>query len=277
MAQKAGFCFGVTRVVRLIGEALDTSRREGKTIYGLGWPIHNTALVNSLQRQGLRIISSLDEITDLSRAVLVIRAHGEQQPVLDRAAALGIEIWDATCPLVARIRQKVAAEAAKGRAIICIGSAGHPEVQGILSCSSQPAVAFLAEGAMPDWPEDRPVAVVTQSTITQKTYAAAMARLSSRFRDLSCYDLRCSAVEMRQNEALELSAKVDLMLVVGSRVSANSCHLTDLCRSRVTTWQLESADDLPELPPGVLSIGITAGSSTPPESIAAIVEKIKNL
>ncbi len=133
VARQAGFCFGVTRVIKLISEALERAAEDGQTIFGLGWPIHNTRLVHELEEKGLKIINDIGEIANPQKALLVIRAHGEQRPVLERALAAGIKLLDATCPLVARIRERAAAESAEGRRVICIGSAGHPEVQGILS------------------------------------------------------------------------------------------------------------------------------------------------
>lgn len=279
VAKSAGFCYGVERAVAL---ARETARTRGGAM--LGSIIHNDGVVAELEALGMRRVSSPDEVR-AGEAVL-IRSHGEPRGVLEELEARGAELVDATCPNVRRTQRLVEEAAREGRRVIVIGEARHPEVAGIVSRCEGAVVCGDAEAAR-SWlesgarPVDTPVLVVAQTTCIRAVWEKCLKILKKECTNLKVCDTICNATQRRQSEAAALAAEVDAMVVVGDRKSANTRHLTEICKEvcpRVV--QVETADELsPDVFIGCIAAGLTAGASTPASIIkevyATMTEEIK--
>ncbi len=280
LAESAGFCYGVERAVEL---AEQTARERGGAM--LGSLIHNDNVIAELSALGMRRIDSPDE-AGAGEAVL-IRSHGERREVLDELAARGAEIVDATCPNVRRTQQLVSDAEREGRQVVVIGEANHPEVIAIASrcrgaavCDSPEAVQALFRSGALD--ADRPLLVVAQTTCIRSIWENCLNFLKKECTNLKVCDTICGATQRRQTEAAKLAAKVDVMVVVGDRKSANTRHLTEICKEACPrVVQIETADELsPDVFIGCMAAGLTAGASTPASIIkevyATMTEEIRN-
>ena len=278
VAGHAGFCFGVKRLIDLVQEALTAAEREGRALYGLGWPVHNEVVVARLQERGLRLTKNLDAIPREPGTRLLLRAHGEPLPVINAARERDLIIVDASCPLVERVRDAALRAAEAGRSVLCVGDQRHPEVRGILSCVRNGKCRALAHaGELPEWPTDTPITVLPQTTVTRQAFEQALASIRARFPDTEMLDLRCNVIDIRQREAVSLASDVDHMVVVGSERSSNTRHLFDLVSAQGSAVRVTSAAEIEKLPSGVRSVGVTAGASTPFDMVEAVVAHLEGL
>ncbi len=280
LARSAGFCYGVERAVEL---ARQTARERGGAM--LGSLIHNDNVIAELEALGMRRIASPDEAR-AGEAVL-IRSHGERREVLDELAARSAEIVDATCPNVRRTQRLVSDAEREGRQVLVIGEAEHPEVIAIASrcrgsavCDSPGAAAELFRSGRLD--AKKPLLVVAQTTCIRSIWENCLNFLKKECTNLKVCDTICGATQKRQTEAAELAAKVDVMVVVGDRKSANTRHLTEICQEACPrVVQIETAGEFsPDVFIGCMTAGLTAGASTPASIIeevyATMTEEIKN-
>ena len=280
LAESAGFCYGVERAVEL---AKKTAGETGGC-WMLGDLIHNAHVVEELARRGIR---KTEEPGSLGPGdTVVIRSHGELKSVLDDLESRGVRCVNATCPNVCRIQKLVAQAEAEGRQPIIIGEPNHPEVKGLASWCRHPLV-FDGPEAVKMWldadPENRetPVTVVAQTTCIRELFETSWNFLKKECTNAKIFDTICNATHKRQSEAAEIAGKVDVMVVVGDRKSANTKHLTEICMKRCPrVLQVENADELsPDFFHGCTVAGLTAGASTPAgiikEVYATMSEEIK--
>ncbi len=270
-ARSAGFCFGVARAVGM-AEQLASSARHTKM---LGAVIHNDHVIAALSENGMETIHAPEE-ADAGDCVL-LRAHGEGKAVYDALRRRGAEIVDATCPKVARVQQIVRQAEEEGRQPLMIGDPEHPEVRGIGGWCRN-LLVFPGPGELSMWLEsggfraESPLTVVSQTTLIRSIWETSLKILKKQCTNLKIFDTICSATHTRQSEAASIAAKADVMVVVGDPKSANTKHLTEICRlhcSRV--FQIENADELPRTELfGCRVIGLTAGASTP----ASIIKEV---
>jgi len=273
VSESAGFCFGVSRSVKLAEETLEKST---KPCISLGELIHNDAVVKKLQARGLSVVSSAQEIPNNS--CVVIRSHGisknEYEILLDK----GVEIVDATCPKVKRIHALVSEATEKGRIPVIIGAKDHPEVIAICGWCKDAEVFSNAE-EFESWLEEdaenchKPITVVFQTTQTQNNLEEIKKILKKECTNCEVFDTICSATSIRQFDAAALSQKCGAMVVIGARHSANSVHLAEICREHCDNVQFISTSDELNIAAldGIDTIGITAGASTP----AWIIKEVK--
>lgn len=280
LAKSAGFCYGVERAVEL---AERTARSRGGAM--LGSIIHNENVVRELEALGMRQIATSDEVS--AGEPVLIRSHGECREVMEALAARGAEIVDATCPNVRRTQQLVAGAEREGTQVVIIGEAKHPEViaiasrcRGAAACDSPAALEkWLRSGA---YDPEKPVLAVAQTTCIRSVWESCLNFLKKECTNLKVCDTICGATQKRQSEAAEIAAKVDVMVVVGDRKSANTRHLTEICKEACRrVVQIETADELsPDVFFGCITAGLTAGASTPASIIkevyATMTEEIKN-
>jgi len=280
LAKCAGFCYGVRRAVELARKTAAEERR----CWMLGDLIHNIHVIEELESVGIQRCERIEALQP--EDTVIIRSHGESKQILDRLETQGVRCVDATCPNVRRIQALVAQAEAEGRTPVIIGDATHPEVAGIASWCRNPLI-FSGPEAVSAWlkedPEARttPVTVVAQTTCIHELFETSWKILKKECTNAKKFDTICTATHKRQSEAAILAAKADVMVVVGDRRSANTKHLTEICKescSRVV--QIESADELPpDFFSGCSVAGLTAGASTPAgiikEVFAAMSEEIR--
>ena len=280
LAESAGFCYGVKRAVELAQKTAG----ECEHCWMLGDLIHNTHVVEDLASRGIR--KTEDPAALKAGDTVVIRSHGELKSVLDSLEAQGVTCVNATCPNVMRIQKLVAEAEQEGRQAVIIGEPHHPEVVGVASWCRN-ALIFDGPEAVQMWldqnPKNReiPVTVVSQTTCIRKLFETSCKILKKECTNVKIFDTICLATHKRQTEAAEIAGKVDVMVVVGDRKSANTKHLTEICMKRCPrVFQIESADELsPDFFTECSVAGLTAGASTPAgiikEVYATMSEEIK--
>lgn len=276
LAKSAGFCFGVSRSVKMAEELLKSGPCKS-----LGPLIHNEDVVSDLARRGLEVISDPSEVRPGDR--VMIRSHGVSQAVEDALRAAGAEITDATCPNVSRIHRLVAEASANSRQVIVIGTAGHPEVQAICGRCTEPVVVGNA-AELANWLENNvdkrtePITVVVQTTQTENNLRECEKLIKKWCTKAEIFDTICFATSIRQEEAVKLASACGAMVVIGGKNSANSLHLAELCAERCANTQF--VENSAQLDTGVLrdvkTIGMTAGASAPSWIIKEVLDKMSD-
>lgn len=270
IAEKAGFCFGVSRAVRITQEGIDN----GKKIATLGPIIHNSSVVESFNRQGARIIESSSDA--LQGETVIIRSHGikkSEQEVLEKN---GIEFIDATCPFVKKIHNIVAEAYENKYDIVIIGDKNHPEVIGINGwCEDSATVIDSEEQARNlEFQAEKTVYIVAQTTFERELWKKITKIIKKTCQSAIVFDTICSATNERQKYAAELAKVSDVFVVVGGKHSSNTKKLYQIAAPLSRhTFLVEEAGELPK---DIMSLGnsfgITAGASTPEHIIKEVLE-----
>jgi len=276
LAQPRGFCAGVERAIEIVERALD---RYGPPVYVRHEIVHNKRVVEGLKAKGVRFVEELDEVPD--GAITVFSAHGVAQMVADDAKARRLAVLDATCPLVAKVHKEGQRYAEKGHEVILIGHEGHPEVEGTMG--RIPGRVHLVSSVVDvdklDPRDPHKLAYVTQTTLSVDDTRDIIEALSRRFPDIVGPDVKdiCYATQNRQLAVREMAAQVDLVLVVGAHNSSNSNRLRDIVAEMgVPSYLVEDASSLdPEWLAGAVSVGITAGASTPEELVHELIDRLR--
>ncbi|MBR5114757.1 MAG: bifunctional 4-hydroxy-3-methylbut-2-enyl diphosphate reductase/30S ribosomal protein S1 [Oscillospiraceae bacterium] len=275
-AASAGFCYGVSRAVKLAEDAA----REGPCVT-LCELIHNKREVARLEALGVSCASSVDDIPDGSR--VVIRSHGASPEEYARLEAKGCTVVDATCPDVAKTHEYAAELSREGRRVIIIGTADHPEVRVTCAWCSDPVVVFDEEEAARRLPElipdpDTPVGVICQTTGMEERVKKCEEFIKKQYTNVKLFDTICKATSRRQEEAERLAKSSDVMIVIGGKNSANTLELTNICKKHCPrVYLVESAEELPlsELRKNDV-IGVTAGASAPAWIIKEVRDKMND-
>ena len=278
LAQPRGFCAGVVRAVDIVERALE---KYGRPVYVRHEIVHNRRVVESLEAKGARFVEELDEVP--GGAVTVFSAHGVSRAVEEDAAGRRLPVLDATCPLVSKVHHEGRRYRAMGRTVILIGHAGHPEVEGTLG-QIPGEVHLVASAEAVDRlpiPPDRPVAYVTQTTLSVDDTRATIEALRRRFSDIQGPDTRdiCYATQNRQSAVRELAGQVDVLLVVGAANSSNSNRLREIGTEQgVPCYMIADATALqPDWLRGAGTVGITAGASAPEALVQEVIAAIAGL
>ena len=264
VAKSAGFCFGVNRAVEMVEQAA----AQGKRVVTLGPIIHNRHVVDRFKGLGVHVIDTPEEANPGD--TVIIRSHGVGREVYQKLENRGVEIIDATCPFVKRIHGIVSSAEAEGRLPVIIGTATHPEVQGIAGWCGHCKV-FESREALESWAlsqenlKELSICIVSQTTSTESLWKSCVKFAKKEFTNLQIFDTICKATEYRQNEAAFLSRSCQAMVVVGDLTSSNTGRLAMICREHCDkVFLVDNASELhPEDFSGVSDVGITAGASTP--------------
>ncbi|MEE8470363.1 MAG: 4-hydroxy-3-methylbut-2-enyl diphosphate reductase [Dehalococcoidia bacterium] len=267
-AAEMGFCFGVRRAIEIVEKAA----QDRGSLQTLGALVHNQQVVNRLAEFGVSIVDSLDDVRD---GAVAITSHGAGPEAKEQIAAKGLDVIDATCPFV-RKAQVVAQRLGKsGFWVLVFGDSDHPEIRGVLGWAGQKASASLEIPQLGTLP--RRLGILCQTTESQQRFAQFVTRIISAevagFSELRIFNTICDVTRKHQEAAVELAARVDLMLVIGGWDSANTRRLAETCVSTgVATHQIETAGDIdPHWLRGRRHVGVTAGTSTPDEVIDEVV------
>jgi len=278
LARPRGFCAGVVRASEIVERALAL---HGRPVYVVHEIVHNRHVVAALREQGAVFV---EDVEDVPRgAVAVLSAHGVATAVAERAHARRLRVVDAICPLVAKVHQQAQRYAAAGHAVVIVGHAGHPEVEGTRGSVAGRVfvVATVAEIEALPLAADAPVAYVTQTTLSVDDTRQLIAALERRFPDIRgpALDDICYATQNRQQGVRALAAEVDLLLVVGARNSSNSNRLREVgSQLGVTAFLVEEAAEIrPEWLAGVSRVGVTAGASAPESLVQGVLARLAEL
>jgi 4-hydroxy-3-methylbut-2-enyl diphosphate reductase len=276
MAQPRGFCAGVVRAIQIVERSL---QKFGAPVYVRHEIVHNRHVVERLERMGAVFVEDLQEIPD--DAVTIFSAHGVAQSIIDEAISRGLPVLDATCPLVSKVHAQGKRYVTRGRTLILIGHAGHPEVEGTMGQVGAPVhlVSTVEDVARLELPDDAAVAYVTQTTLSVDDTRGVITALEARFNDLEGPDVSdiCYATQHRQSAVRELCETVDLLLVVGSRNSSNSNRLREIgVEHGVPSHLIADGSELdPAWLHGVKAVGLTAGASAPEELVLNVIESLR--
>lgn len=274
LAESAGFCFGVKRAVDTVYQLLEKNQQG---VYTLGPIIHNEQVVQDLASKGVAVVDTPEQLSQEKNATLVIRSHGVSRNVVEELNKREISYEDATCPFVKKIHRTVSEYRDRGYAIIIIGSAVHPEVQGILGWagdegtvieSREEAEAFV----QPD--SDKKICIVAQTTFNYKKFQELVEIISKKGYDILAVNTICNATATRQKEAENLAKRSDAMIVIGGKHSSNSRKLYEICKNQCeNTFFIQTVDDLKDISlKSFTSLGITAGASTPNTIIQEVLK-----
>ena len=274
LAKSAGFCFGVKRAVDTVYE--QTGK---KNVYTFGPIIHNEEVVKDLEKKGVFVINTMEELDDITEGTVIIRSHGVSSAVYEALQKKGVEIVDATCPFVLKIHNIVKQESANGKQIVIIGNEKHPEVEGIMGWSkTQVRVVDTAEKAQNlQLDPQREVCIVSQTTFNYNKFKELVEIISEKGYNIIIRNTICNATEERQTEAREIAKRVDAMIVVGGSSSSNTRKLYEICKNECKdTYYIQTLNDLDMTSLGKADcIGITAGASTPNNIIQEVYTNVR--
>jgi len=276
MAQPRGFCAGVDRAINIVNEALN---RFGAPIYVRHEIVHNAYVVNGLRDKGAIFVDELHEVP--KGGIVVFSAHGVSKEVRQDAQERGLQVYDATCPLVTKVHLEVVKMCQDGFTVLMIGHAGHPEVEGTMG--QVKAGVFLIEKVadvehLPFAPDCK-IAFVTQTTLSVDETKEIVNALTKKFPNIvqpRKQDI-CYATQNRQDAVKLMAPQVEVVIVVGSQASSNSNRLRELSEKLgVPSYMVDGPDQLkPEWFAGKRRVGLTAGASAPESLAQSIVERIQ--
>jgi 4-hydroxy-3-methylbut-2-enyl diphosphate reductase len=278
LAAPRSFCAGVERAIEVVERLLD---QRGGPIYVRKQIVHNTHVVADLQARGTVFVDELDAVPD--GATVVFSAHGVSPAVRAQAADRGLEVIDATCPLVTKVHAEARRFATRGDTVILIGHAGHEEVEGTLGEAPDQMVLVQTVGEITDLTVADParVSYLTQTTLAVDETSEIIQALSARFPALRgpASDDICYATTNRQDALRAIAEESDVVLVVGSANSSNSVRLVELAHRHGTpSYLIDDASDVrPEWLDGVGVVGLTAGASAPPRLVDAVIATLAEL
>ena len=280
LAKFAGFCYGVKR-------AVDTAvklkiENPGQNICVLGELIHNTDVIKELDKMGIKTIY---EIPEKGEGICIVRSHGEAPEVFEKLEKAGFEVVDMTCLDVKKVQQKAIELAKNDYFVIIVGKSNHPEVVAIKANAEQYTDKVLVATSVKEISayekeirEHQKVGVVVQTTQMLSTLNTVVSYLNSISKEVLVHNTICQSTAKRQSEAKEMAKTSDLMVVVGSRKSANTTHLAEILKDITKTIHIENDSESEsnfDFIKNAKEIGITAGASTPESVINKVVNQIK--
>ena len=264
---KSGFCFGVVRAISEAEKALD----RGGTVYSLGDIVHNRMEVQRLEARGLKTIAH-DQMASLGGSRLFIRAHGEPPKTYRTAKELGIEIIDATCPVVAKLQERVvrAHEAMQpiGGQVVILGKRGHAEVVGLTGQVEAQTIVIEGEQDLDQIDFSRPIYLLSQTTQSITLFNRLGEVIRQRAQDperVTLFDTICRQVSGREQHLAAFAARFNVVLFVCGRKSSNGKVLYEVCRAaNARTYNIEEASELQAAWfDGAATVGICGATSTP--------------
>lgn len=281
LAKFAGFCYGVKRAVETAVKLKEEN--PNKNIYVLGELIHNTDVIKELDSLGIKTIY---EIPDKGEGICIVRSHGEAPEVFDKLQNAGFEVVDMTCLDVKKVQQRAIELAKNDYYVVIVGKPNHPEVIAIKAnaelFTNNVAVGTSIEEFKPFENEiktHKKVGIVVQTTQMLSTLNLVVDYINSIAKEVLIHNTICQSTAKRQAEAKELAQTSDLMIVVGSKKSANTTHLAEILKNITKTIHIENDSELCEFEniiENAKDIGITAGASTPENIIKNVVSKIQS-
>lgn len=274
VAKSAGFCFGVKRALKIAREIAES----GTEVEMLGDLVHNEEVVKNIESKGIKKVKRLRGGTNKT---LLIRAHGASADVYKRAEQKGYTIVDATCPMVKEIHDIVKVSKKEGCKIVIIGDKHHDEVRGIMGQLKNRAMVIDSMRNIPldEMKRIKKACVVVQSTQNVEKTIRIVDKLKKHVRELKFYNTICKPTRIKQKEAKDMPLVNDVMIIIGSRTSANTKRLYEISKSlnKRSYWIESSTEVNPKWFDGAQSVGIMAGASTPDTTTQKVINRIRSL
>ena len=276
IAAPRGFCAGVDRAIEIVERAID---RYGAPVYVRHEIVHNRYVVDELKAKGAVFVEELDEVPD--GVPVVFSAHGVPKAVPAKAEERGLDYLDATCPLVSKVHRQAERQLEKGRHIIFVGHAGHPEVIGTLGQvpeGTMTLVETIEDVARLDFPKEEELSFLTQTTLSVDDTAEIVSALQTRFPNIigpKAEDI-CYATSNRQAAVKAIAPSCDLVLVIGAPNSSNSLRLVEVAERCGADAKLvqRGAEIDPSWLDGVGTLGLTAGASAPEKLVREVIDRL---
>lgn len=271
LSPHSGFCFGVKRAMNIAEEA--TKKNDGP-IYTYGPIIHNPQTVSLLKKKGITPIDSFDSI---KKGRLIIRSHGVSPSIIKLAKEKGFEIIDATCPFVKKAHDIARKLNKKGYKVIAIGEKEHPEMQAVIGYTNGNGEILSPDSSFACIKQQDKIGVIAQTTLSISQFQKAVSLLVEKAEEIRIYNTICNATSLRQEYTIETANKVDLMLVIGGKNSANTRRLYELVKSTgKDVYHIETKEEIKKRWfRNKEKVGITAGASTPVWIIKEVIHCIK--
>lgn len=279
LAKFAGFCYGVKRAVETVKKL--KSENPLRNICVLGELIHNSQVIEELNALGIKSLKTLPEH---GSGICVVRSHGESPEVFEQIKKSGFEVYDLTCPDVKKVQQKAIELIKDGCCLIIVGKAEHPEVVAIKANAHQFGDKIIVAADVSQLKpyenelKSHKIGVVVQTTQMLSTLNSIVEYLNTISEDVTVANTICKSTSMRQSEAVELAKTSDLMVVAGSKKSANTTHLAQILENIAPTIHIETEKELAnyvDLIKKSQKISVTAGASTPQNVIENVINELK--
>ena len=266
VAKTAGFCFGVKRAVDIVKDEI--AKNPDKPIYTYGPIIHNEEVVEEFKRQGVYPMEEGSDMSKYEPGIVIIRSHGVARNVQSMLEDFGFIVIDASCPFVKKIHRIVEEKSKEGYHIVIIGNPNHPEVEGIVGWAQDndiTVISCIEEANNFSYDGNKKICIVSQTTFNYKKFQEFVEIIEQKGYDIIAVNTICNATFERQKEAKELSASVDMMLVIGGKTSSNTQKLYEICCKECDkTYFIQTKEDLDlSIMQSINYVGITAGASTP--------------
>jgi 4-hydroxy-3-methylbut-2-en-1-yl diphosphate reductase len=273
-AKRAGFCFGVKRAIDI---SFDIAKEIREGVYTLGPIIHNPQVIEKLKTEGIFPLDNINDIKDKEIKALIIRTHGIPHQLYDTISARRFKLIDATCPFVKNAQHFAQLLKENGYQVVILGDSSHPEVKGIVSYAGDDAVVVDGYSRLPRLKTK--VGIVVQTTQPVEALKKVLSNIIEHVKEVKVYNTICNSTALRLKETAEMARKVDVMIVVGGKNSANTTQLSHLCASlSVRTYHIETEVELRrEWFENIRKVGITAGASTPDWIIRKVEKRIRDI
>ena len=284
LGKMAGFCGGVKKAIDKTYKEAENSKEE---IYCLGDLVHNPVVLKKLEKMGVKIINSLNEVPNPDGKTVIIRAHGVTKDIYEQANKMGIKIKDLTCPKVLKIHEKAEEYKQNGYYLFLIGAKKHPEVIGTFGFCGENACMIESMEDIPislqkfQESNKKKIAIISQTTFSLKKFQEFTEKIKENLKEIEILidNTICNATSTRQKETGELAKNVDAMTIIGGKNSSNTKKLYELAKEENANTQIVETVAEIELDKikGRKKIGIMAGASTPNESIEEVVRKLEKI
>jgi len=273
VAQKCGFCHGVRNAISVAEKTLAHEKGESP-VYSFGPIIHNKDEVERLAKVGLKTV---DGVREIQSGTVLIRSHGAAPEQIARLEEKGLNIVDATCILVKRVQHIAKELADDGYEVVIVGDEDHPEVQAVMGCATD-VVVIGDENDLPKLPQNARLGIVCQTTQNPEHFGRVLGAIGRYgFSELKVMNTLCKEAIRRQESAVQLCRRVDIMFVLGGLESANTRRLAELCKKHNShTFHLQNWNELDKnILSGKNVAGVTAGASTPDWIIDEFVKNLE--
>jgi len=278
LSEPRGFCAGVERAMRLLKDML--AKKQPEPLYLLHAIVHNQSVTRFTLESGAKIVENVSDVPQGAR--LLISAHGASQTVFDEAEVRGLEVIDATCPLVRQVQKRAAELTSAGKTVLLFGNPGHREVEGILGHCAENSCIVLENMAAVEQFQPQPgrqYATLSQTTWNADDVARMVGTLRSKIPALEVSGTVCNATAERQKAVRTLAEHCDAVLVIGSGTSSNTMRLLEIAKENGRrAYLVQDASCLePEMTAGVSTLGIASGASTGDADIQGVIRKLETL
>ena len=270
-AKRAGFCFGVKRAIDI---SFDIAKEMPEGVYTLGPIIHNPQVIEKLKAEGIFPLDNIGDIRGKEIKALIIRTHGIPHQLYDTISSQSFRVIDATCPFVKNAQHYAQLLKENGYQVVILGDSSHPEVKGIMSYAGDDVVVVDENTRLPRLKTK--VGIVVQTTQPVEALKKLLSNIIEHVKEVKVYNTICNSTALRLKETADMARKVDVMIVVGGKNSANTTQLTHLCTSlSVMTYHIETERELKkEWFVNARTAGVTAGASTPDWIIKKVEKRI---